>query len=112
MADVRNPPADIDRSDSIEKPTAYDEKGDIVNSVAYDGEGTEGTDMGTVMEVKGDPFPIDPSVPVEEFQLTVRAIVVGCILGSIVGASNIYLGLKTGYVFLSLSRSSSFGSRS
>jgi OPT family oligopeptide transporter len=46
-----------------------------------------------------DPFPVDPLAPVEEHQLTVRALVVGSILGAVVGASNIYLGLKTGFTF-------------
>ncbi|KAJ3097695.1 hypothetical protein HDU96_000293 [Phlyctochytrium bullatum] len=46
----------------------------------------------------------DPSVPFpddgpEEQQFTIRAVVVGCILGAIVGASNLYLGLKTGFTF-------------
>lgn len=47
----------------------------------------------------GDPFPIDPEAPVEDYQLTVRAIIIGCALGAVVGASNIYLGLKTGFTF-------------
>lgn len=41
-----------------------------------------------------DPFPIDPTAPVEESQLTIRALVVGCLLGAIIAASNVYLGLK------------------
>lgn len=45
------------------------------------------------------PFPIDPEAPEEENQLTVRAIAVGIVLGAVVGASNIYLGLKTGFTF-------------
>ncbi|KAI9209500.1 OPT oligopeptide transporter protein-domain-containing protein [Polychytrium aggregatum] len=45
-----------------------------------------------------------PDVVEEEFhhdeqQLTFRAIIVGVILGSIVCASNLYLGLKTGFTF-------------
>lgn len=47
----------------------------------------------------GLPFPEDPNAVPEEWQLTVRAIVVGCLLGAIVAASNIYLGLKTGFTF-------------
>jgi uncharacterized oligopeptide transporter (OPT) family protein len=46
-----------------------------------------------------DPFPVDPNSPVEDQQLTVRAVLVGCILGAIIAASNIYLGLKTGWTF-------------
>lgn len=38
------------------------------------------------------PLPVDPTIPVEENILTVRAIVVGCILGGLVNASNLYLG--------------------
>ncbi|KAJ3564039.1 hypothetical protein NP233_g8551 [Leucocoprinus birnbaumii] len=45
------------------------------------------------------PFPVDPNEPEEEYQLTVRAVFVGCCLGAVVGASNIYLGLKTGFTF-------------
>ncbi|KAI0066783.1 oligopeptide transporter [Artomyces pyxidatus] len=45
------------------------------------------------------PFPIDPTESEETHQLTFRALLVGCCLGAIVGASNIYLGLKTGFTF-------------
>lgn len=38
------------------------------------------------------PLIMDPSIPHEENPLTVRAVVVGCILGSLVCASNLYLG--------------------
>ncbi|KAF8599334.1 OPT superfamily oligopeptide transporter [Ceratobasidium sp. AG-I] len=47
----------------------------------------------------GSPFPVDPSAPVETQQFTVRAVLIGSLLGLIVGASNIYLGLKTGFTF-------------
>ncbi|KIJ08733.1 hypothetical protein PAXINDRAFT_88433 [Paxillus involutus ATCC 200175] len=46
-----------------------------------------------------DPFPEVPGAPVEEQQLTVRAVLVGCMLGAVIAASNIYLGLKTGWTF-------------
>jgi hypothetical protein len=45
------------------------------------------------------PFPPLKGIPEEEQQLTVRALVVGVCLGAIVSASNIYLGLKTGWTF-------------
>lgn len=32
---------------------------------------------------RGDPFPIDPDAPIEEYQLTVRAVFVGCCLGCV-----------------------------
>lgn len=44
----------------------------------------------------GNPFPPMVGEIEETTQLTVRAIIVGSLLGLIVGASNIYLGLKTG----------------
>ncbi|KAI0078640.1 oligopeptide transporter [Panus rudis PR-1116 ss-1] len=52
-----------------------------------------------VMHDTSKPFPVDPNDPIETHQLTLRAIVVGCCLGAVVGASNIYLGLKTGFTF-------------
>lgn len=45
------------------------------------------------------PLPVAADAPEEENPLTVRALVVGIILGSLVNASNIYLGLKTGFLF-------------
>ncbi|KAI0780151.1 OPT oligopeptide transporter [Fomes fomentarius] len=45
------------------------------------------------------PFPPDPNEMIETHQLTLRAVVIGCALGAVVGASNIYLGLKTGFTF-------------
>ncbi|KAG8905045.1 hypothetical protein FRB99_000781 [Tulasnella sp. 403] len=47
----------------------------------------------------GEPFSVDPSLPPETQVLTWRAVLVGSFLGLIVGASNIYLGLKTGFSF-------------
>ncbi|CED85432.1 Oligopeptide transporter, OPT superfamily [Phaffia rhodozyma] len=47
----------------------------------------------------GNPFPVDPNAPVEGQTLTFRAVFVGTVLGFIVGASNVYLGLKTGFTF-------------
>ncbi|KAG2131669.1 OPT oligopeptide transporter protein-domain-containing protein [Suillus clintonianus] len=43
-----------------------------------------------------DPFPESPDDHIEDQQLTVRAVLVGCILGGVISASNIYIGLKTG----------------
>ncbi|KAG5643400.1 hypothetical protein DXG03_000978 [Asterophora parasitica] len=45
------------------------------------------------------PFPVAPDYVEETHQLTFRALFVGCALGAVVGASNIYLGLKTGFTF-------------
>jgi len=38
------------------------------------------------------PLVMDPSIPHEENPLTVRAVITGCVLGSLVCASNLYLG--------------------
>lgn len=38
------------------------------------------------------PLPMDPNIPYEDNPLTIRAVVVGCILGALVNASNLYLG--------------------
>lgn len=46
-----------------------------------------------------DPFPIDPHSPVEERQFTLRAVLVGCGLGAVIAASNVYLGLKVRPVY-------------
>ncbi|TBU23847.1 OPT oligopeptide transporter [Dichomitus squalens] len=41
---------------------------------------------------------MDPDAP-EEQQFTFRAVFVGCALGAVISASNVYLGLKTGWTF-------------
>ena len=46
----------------------------------------------------GMPLPdLSAEMPVEHQALTFRAIIVGCALGTVVQASNLYLGLKTGF---------------
>lgn len=58
---------------------------------------------------KGIPFPRD-SLPLEDGEgLTIRALVVGTALGFIIAASNIYLGLKTGFTFAACLFSSLLG---
>ncbi|KAJ3163634.1 hypothetical protein HDU86_000217 [Geranomyces michiganensis] len=49
--------------------------------------------------VYGDYIDLPAGLPDEGSGLTVRALLVGCLLGTVVGASNIYLGLKTGFTF-------------
>ena len=44
-------------------------------------------------------FPPLKGVIDEPNPLTIRAVVVGILLGSLVNASNVYLGLKTGFTF-------------
>ncbi|KAJ9134111.1 Oligopeptide transporter [Pleurostoma richardsiae] len=45
------------------------------------------------------PFPPAKGIEPEASPLTFRAIVTGIVLGSLVNASNVYLGLKTGFTF-------------
>ncbi|KAH0839377.1 OPT oligopeptide transporter protein-domain-containing protein [Lanmaoa asiatica] len=61
-------------------------------------EGDESTSTSRTINTD-DPFPIDPHSPVEERQFTLRAVLVGCGLGAVIAASNVYLGLKTGWTF-------------
>ena len=74
-----------------EKPSYSDDKHEAAHSAPSD---DAAGDISLVND--GNPFPEDPNAPEETTQLTVRAIAVGSVLGLIVGASNIYLGLKTG----------------
>jgi hypothetical protein len=74
-------------------PSSYEEKVDIKDD-------TESIADGHGDEVETDPFvpfPVDPNAPVEPRDriLTVRAVVVGCILGGLVNASNVYLGTSS-----------------
>ncbi|KAL7277436.1 hypothetical protein ACG7TL_009298 [Trametes sanguinea] len=78
-----------------------DEKGSVVDidqvvsvSSIYSDDADENLqDLGT-----DDPFPVDPDAPAEA-QFTFRAVFVGCALGAVISASNVYLGLKTGWTF-------------
>ncbi|KAI1844739.1 hypothetical protein JX266_009195 [Neoarthrinium moseri] len=45
------------------------------------------------------PLKMEADIPHEPNPLTIRAVVVGILLGSLVNASNLYLGLKTGFTF-------------
>ncbi|KAJ3555808.1 hypothetical protein NM688_g2375 [Phlebia brevispora] len=73
---------------------SYDEKR-RPDEVVDDSKEVEGVPVYDVTR----PFPVDPDEMEETHQLTLRALFVGWCLGAIVGASNIYLGLKTGFTF-------------
>ncbi|KAI0916387.1 hypothetical protein AcV5_003343 [Taiwanofungus camphoratus] len=83
-----------EKDDHNEKQSDYVDQVSAVPSVEFvdDGE-DENPDFGT-----DDPFPMDPDTP-EEQQFTFRAVIVGCGLGAVISASNVYLGLKTGWTF-------------
>ena len=59
----------------------------------------------TDVNYKPEHVVVDPFVPYDDLPdenkniLTVRAMIVGCICGALVNASNVYLGLKTGWTF-------------
>jgi hypothetical protein len=85
---------DIDGK-SMEKDSV--QKQDFTTEVSEDDghiedSGLEGDQPLSVSE----PFPVDPTAPVEVQQFTVRAVLTGCCLGGLIAASNMYLGLKTG----------------
>ncbi|POR31165.1 Oligopeptide transporter [Tolypocladium paradoxum] len=54
-------------------------------------------------------FPALKGVPLEKNPLTVRAVLTGIVLGSLVNASNVYLGLKTGFTFTATMFGAIFG---
>ncbi|KAL0944713.1 oligopeptide transporter [Colletotrichum truncatum] len=119
MAEEKTTPVPVARVASAEPRPSHtgsarvhpDEKG------AMGGEWTEPTvdtkvpetDEETKEEDLYRPLLMDPNIPHEEHILTVRAIVVGCILGSLVNASNLYLGLKTGFTFVASMFGAIFG---
>ncbi|KAK0528484.1 hypothetical protein OC835_004645 [Tilletia horrida] len=59
----------------------------------------------------GDPFPLSDLVDEANDQsgLTLRAVLIGCFLGLIIAASNLYIGLQTGQTFLASLFAAIFG---
>ncbi|KAK3677521.1 hypothetical protein LTR78_002371 [Recurvomyces mirabilis] len=83
--------------DSLDRKTSSDpsvrmEKGDV-------GVEEDEADENTYEFTHEEQFPIDPNYEEETQQLTFRAVFVGCCLGGVIAASNVYLGLKTGWTF-------------
>lgn len=82
--------------DDVIVPGAYVDEKDKMGNTLDD----EGDVFSRTYDIRaGNPFPQDPDAPVEHHQFTIRAILVGLFLGGLVAASNIYLGLKTGFTF-------------
>ncbi|KAK0270579.1 hypothetical protein LTR35_014115 [Friedmanniomyces endolithicus] len=81
---------------SSSEPSSVAEKGDVVD--IYQTE-TNRTEPELDILSHEEQFPIDPDAEEETQQLTFRAVFVGCCLGGVIAASNIYLGLKTGWTF-------------
>ncbi|KKY18358.1 putative oligopeptide transporter [Phaeomoniella chlamydospora] len=76
---------------SSSDPNIAEEKGEVVS--------VRRMSVATSEYSTGDPFPEDPDSQEEAQQFTVRAVLVGCILGGVIAAANVYLGLKTGWTF-------------
>ncbi|KAK3631958.1 hypothetical protein LTR56_012432 [Elasticomyces elasticus] len=85
-----------DHKDSSSEPSSIAEKGEVVDIVQRE---TNDSDEDYEMLSHEEQFPIDPQAEEELQQLTFRAVFVGCCLGGVIAASNIYLGLKTGWTF-------------
>lgn len=80
-----------DRSNSNDSdPAVVAEKGEMFIVE----EEPEEDDDGNFLYSHEEQFPIDPNAEVEEQQFTIRAVFVGCCLGGVIAASNVYLGLK------------------
>jgi len=72
---------------------------DVEVALVDQAENDEGLTGGSHTINTDDPFPMDPHLSVEERQFTLRAVLVGYALGAVIAASNVYLGLKTGFTF-------------
>ncbi|ELU44342.1 OPT domain-containing protein [Rhizoctonia solani AG-1 IA] len=93
-------PSIVSQNEKRDIESPLDEKQDP--ALAYSESRTSGAyrEDGQIAIVNdGSPFPVDPNLPEETAQLTWRAVIIGSLLGLIVGASNVYLGLKTGFTF-------------
>ncbi|KAK3987658.1 putative transporter [Cladorrhinum sp. PSN332] len=80
-------------------PPYDDGPGDIKKEVTVADSEKEHSEDEVVEEDLYRPLLMPDGIPHEENPLTIRAVVVGCLLGSLVAASNLYLGLKTGFTF-------------
>lgn len=83
---------EIQRDSISDEKKSFSEQVLEASSIAYEDD-EELVDFGT-----DDPFPVDPNAQ-EEQQFTFRAVFIGCALGAVISASNVYLGLKTGWTF-------------
>lgn len=92
---------------SSEKFGSHDEKGIVAGDdkeyLPYSQGQTDAEDRQEAFTAEdlaaGVPFP-ESSLPHEDGEgLTIRALVIGTALGLVIAASNIYLGLKTGFTF-------------
>ncbi|EAA29405.2 hypothetical protein GE21DRAFT_1685 [Neurospora crassa] len=78
-----------------ESTPAYENASDVKEKVSVEVESTGEIEEEDLFA----PLKMDASVVHEENPLTIRAVVTGIVLGCLVSASNLYLGLKTGFTF-------------
>lgn len=81
-----------ERNPSSSDPSVVAEKGELIHVTSRE-------DEEEPILSHEEQFPIDPNAEEETHQFTVRAVFVGCCLGGVIAASNVYLGLKTGWTF-------------
>jgi hypothetical protein len=75
-----------------------DRDNDPKEASAYVGETSDFDDDSSIAHA--DPFTPFDDLPEERKRIiTIRAVLLGAICGALVGSSNIYLGLKTGWTF-------------
>ena len=74
---------------SSSEPSSIAEKGEVVDIVQRE---TNDSEEELDMLSHEEQFPIDPDAEEEVQQLTFRAVFVGCCLGGVIAASNVYLG--------------------
>jgi len=75
-----------DTAVNSEKSSTAIEKGEKKGDFGYEVEPVTSVDQGQVFLSSDEPFPVDPDAE-EEQQFTVRAVLVGCILGGVIAAS-------------------------
>ncbi|KAI1430968.1 OPT oligopeptide transporter protein-domain-containing protein [Xylaria sp. CBS 124048] len=90
--------------DNIDEKVAAIQIDEKSSDVQVDEKDVEEEDLDLYMPLK-----MDPNLPHEPNPLTVRAVFVGICLGALVNASNLYLGLKTGFTFSASIFGSIFG---
>jgi hypothetical protein len=90
--------SDLDAEDSLKEDEDDDDDGDEARTFV----GSPDDDLNG-QDPSGDNFAVDPFQPFDDLPsenrnvLTIRAITVGILCGALVNASNIYLGLKSGW---------------
>ena len=84
-----------DSNSTSQNTSIHEEHGEVKQAEVIKVDNVDSAeDDGTGLLSHEEPFPIDPNEVHEEQQFTVRAVVVGCILGGIIAASK-YVSPRT-----------------